>query len=144
MEAKITDFFKGLKIKQITSAPYHPVANGQVEPTNKIIINNIKKHLEESKGRCPEVLPGVLWTYRTTTKISTGETPFSLVYGTEALIPVKIGEPRFRFERTNKVSNEEELRTNLDWTEERREATLIRMIAQKQRIERYYNKWAKH
>ncbi|XP_070032049.1 uncharacterized protein [Nicotiana tomentosiformis] len=105
----------------VASAQYHHVANGQVESTNIIIVNNIKKQLEESKGRWPEVLPGVPWAYRTMTKISTGETPFSLVYGTEALIPVEIGEPSIRFEH----KNEEELRTNLDLTEERRIATLI-------------------
>ncbi|XP_070014711.1 uncharacterized protein [Nicotiana sylvestris] len=36
-------------IKRITSTPYHPVGNGQAESTNKIIINNLKKSLEESK-----------------------------------------------------------------------------------------------
>nr|XP_009600939.1 uncharacterized protein LOC104096289 [Nicotiana tomentosiformis] len=107
------------------------------ESTKRIIINNTKKQLKESKDRWPEVLPGVLWAYRTTTKISTGETPFSLIYGTEALIPVEIGEPSTRFEHTNEVSNEEELRTNLDLTEVRREVALIRMAVQKQRIERY-------
>nr|XP_033509538.1 uncharacterized protein LOC117274382 [Nicotiana tomentosiformis] len=81
------------KIKRITSAPYHHAANGQAKSTNKVIINNLKKILEESKSKWPEVLPGVLWAYRTTTKTSTGETPFALVYGAEVLIPVDIGEP---------------------------------------------------
>ena len=39
-------------------------------------------------------------------------------------------------------SNDEELRTNLDLLEQRREATLIWMAAQKQIIERYYNRKA--
>ncbi|XP_070057911.1 uncharacterized protein [Nicotiana tomentosiformis] len=140
MVAKVTDFFKGWKNKRITSTSYYHVANGQAESTNKIIINNIKKRLEESKDRWPEVLLGVLWSYRTTIKISTGETPFSFVYGIEALILVEIGEPSLRFEHTNELSNEEELRTNLDLIEERREASLIQMATQKQRIERHYNK----
>jgi len=90
---KITEFFQSWQIKTITSTPYHPVGNGQAESTNKVIINNLKKYLEESKGNWIELLPGVLWVYRTTTKTSIGETPFSLVYGAEALIPVEIGEP---------------------------------------------------
>nr|XP_033512628.1 uncharacterized protein LOC117277313 [Nicotiana tomentosiformis] len=85
------------QIKRITSSPYHPMENGQAESTNKIIINNLKKRLEKSKGNWPEELPGVLWAYRTTAKTTTGETPFSLVYGSEALIPVEIGEPSTRF-----------------------------------------------
>ncbi|XP_070014398.1 uncharacterized protein [Nicotiana sylvestris] len=91
--AQITEFFQSWHIKRITSTPYHPVGNGQAELTNKVIINNLKKRLEEPKGNWPELLPGVLWAYHTTTKTSTGETPFSLVYGVEALIPVEIGEP---------------------------------------------------
>ncbi|XP_075084989.1 uncharacterized protein LOC142168230 [Nicotiana tabacum] len=85
------------------------------------------------------MLPGVLWAYRTTAKTSTGEIPLSLVYGTEALIPVEIGEPSTRYTHATEELNEEEMRTNLNLLEERREATLIRMAAQKQMIERYYN-----
>ncbi|XP_070050569.1 uncharacterized protein [Nicotiana tomentosiformis] len=69
-----------------------------------------------------------------------GITLFSLAYDTESLIPVKIGESSLRFEHRNEVSNKEELRTNLDLTEERRKAALIRMATQKQRIELYYNR----
>ncbi|XP_075074411.1 uncharacterized protein LOC142162012 [Nicotiana tabacum] len=123
------------KVARITSTPYHPVGNGQAESTNKFIINNLKKRLEESKENWLEVLPGVLWAYRTTTKTSTGETPFSLVYGTEALIPVEIGEPSTRFIQATQESNDEEMRVNLDLLEARRETALIRMTAQKQVIE---------
>nr|XP_009798091.1 PREDICTED: uncharacterized protein LOC104244375 [Nicotiana sylvestris] len=68
-----------------------------------------QKRLKESKGNWPEVLPGILWAYRTTTKTSTGETPFSLVYGAEALIPVEIGEPSTRYTQATEESNEEEM-----------------------------------
>ena len=78
---KVTKFLEELKIKRITSSPYHPSANGQAESTNKVIIQNLKKRLEAAKGKWPEELPGVLWAYWTTTKSSTGETPFSLVHG---------------------------------------------------------------
>ncbi|XP_070021775.1 uncharacterized protein [Nicotiana sylvestris] len=122
------------QIKRITSTPYHPVGNGQAESTNKVIINHLKKHLEESKGNWPELLPRVLWAYRTTTKTSTGETPFSLVYGAEALIPVDIGETSTRFTQASEESNGEEMRINLDLLEGKREAALIRMAAQKQVI----------
>ncbi|XP_070020386.1 uncharacterized protein [Nicotiana sylvestris] len=135
----ITELFQIWQIKRITSTPYHPVVNGQAELTNKIIINNLKKRLQEAKVNWPEVLPGVLWAYRTTAKTSTGETPFSLVYGAEALIPVEIGEPSTRFMHATEESNSEEMRVNLDLLEGRREAALIKMAAQKHVIERYYN-----
>ncbi|XP_070006179.1 uncharacterized protein [Nicotiana sylvestris] len=128
--AQITEFFQSWQIKKITSTPYHLVDNGQAESTNKVIINNLKKHLEESKGNWPEVLPGVLWAYRTTAKISTEETPFLLVYGAEALISVEIGKPSTRFTQATEESNDKEMRVNLDLLEGRREAMLIRMAAQ--------------
>nr|XP_009777541.1 PREDICTED: uncharacterized protein LOC104227100 [Nicotiana sylvestris] len=108
--AQITEFFQSWQIKRITSTPYHPVGNGQAESTNKIIINNLKKHLQEAKGNWPEVLPGVLRAYRTTAKTSTGETPFSLVYEAEALIPVEIGEPSTRFMQATEESNSKDMR----------------------------------
>ncbi|XP_070003040.1 uncharacterized protein [Nicotiana sylvestris] len=118
-------------IKRITSTPYHPVANGQAKSTNKVIINNLKKRLEESKCKWLEVLLGVLWAYQTTARTGTGETPFSLVYGAEAIIPVEIGEPRTRYTQVTEESNEEDMRINLDLLKEKRKATLIRMAAQK-------------
>ncbi|XP_075083610.1 uncharacterized protein LOC142167346 [Nicotiana tabacum] len=130
-------------VAEITSAEnviviylFHSVLD---QDKNEIIINNLKKRLEESKGNWLEVLPGVLWAYRTTTKTGTREIPFSLVYGSEALIPVEIGEPSTRFTQVTEESNDEELRTNLDVLEQRKEAVLIRMVEQKQTIERYYN-----
>ncbi|XP_070007242.1 uncharacterized protein [Nicotiana sylvestris] len=115
---------------------------GQAESINKIIINNLKKRLEESKGNWLEVLPRVLWAYKTTAKTSTRETPFSHIYRAEALIPIEIGEPSKIYTQDTKESNEEEMRVNLELLEERRETTLIRMEVEKHVIERYYNQKA--
>ncbi|XP_070005973.1 uncharacterized protein [Nicotiana sylvestris] len=71
-----------------------------------------------------------------------GETPFSLVYCVEALIPFEIGEPSTRYTQATEESNEEEMQINLDLLEERIETTFIRMAVQKQIIERYYNQKA--
>ncbi|XP_070002432.1 uncharacterized protein [Nicotiana sylvestris] len=77
------------------------------------------------------------------TKTSTGETPFSMVYGAEALILVEIREPSTRYVQATEESNDEEMRVNLDLLKGRREVALIRMAAQKQVIERYYNRKAR-
>ena len=37
-----------------------------------------------------EYLQFTLWGYRTTARISTSATPFSLVYGCEAVLPIKV------------------------------------------------------
>nr|XP_016444238.1 PREDICTED: uncharacterized protein LOC107769524 [Nicotiana tabacum] len=95
--AQVMKFLEGLKIKRITSSPYHPRANDHMESTNKVIIQNLKKRLEAAKGKWLEELPGVLWAYRTTAKSIMGERPFSLVYGVEALIPAEVGEPTLKY-----------------------------------------------
>ncbi|XP_070035574.1 uncharacterized protein [Nicotiana tomentosiformis] len=140
--AKVTKFLKDLKIKRITSSPYHPSANGQAESTNEVIIQNLKKRLEAAKGKWLEELPGVLWAYRTTAKSSIGETLFSLVYGAEALIPMEVGEPTLRYFREDEEFNNEAMLINLELLEERRDLARVRMEAQKQRMERYYNRRA--
>ncbi|XP_070056915.1 uncharacterized protein [Nicotiana tomentosiformis] len=140
--AKITKFLKDLKIERITSSSYHPSANSQAESTNKVIIENLKKILEAAKGKWPEELPGVLWAYQTTAKSSTGETPFSLVYSVEALIPVEVGKPTLRYSQTNEESNNEAILINLELLEGCRDLAHVRMLNQKQRMERYYNQRA--
>ena len=74
-------------------------------------------------------MPAVLWAYRTTSRTSTGETPFSLVYGSEAMIPVEVGIPSLRRRWTREESNNEHLAQDLDLLDERREQPLIRIAA---------------
>nr|XP_009786414.1 PREDICTED: uncharacterized protein LOC104234539 [Nicotiana sylvestris] len=140
--AKIKKFLEDLKIRRITSSPYHLSANGQAESTNKVIILNLKKILEAAKGKWFEELPSVLWAYRTMAKPSTGETPFSLVYELEALIPVEVGEPTLRYFRANKKANNKSMLINLELFDERRDLAHKRIATQKHRIERHYNRRA--
>nr|GEX75091.1 reverse transcriptase domain-containing protein [Tanacetum cinerariifolium] len=72
-----------------------------------------------------EEIPHVLWAHRTMIKSSHGDTPFSLTYGTEAVIPTEIGMPTYRTAAVDVVSNDEELRLNLDLLEERRECACV-------------------
>lgn len=60
---------------------------------NKILKHTLKAKLEDRKGKWASELPGVVWAYRTTTRNSTGETPFALVFGTEAVIPCEVAVP---------------------------------------------------
>ena len=91
------NFYKEWGIKLSFSTPHYPQANRQVELKNKTVINIIRKRLEKARGLWADELPGVLWAYRTTTKTSTSETPFSLAYGTKAVIPIECGIPSVRY-----------------------------------------------
>ena len=95
-------FCSNLVISHHFSSPGHPQANGQVEVTNRTILRNFKARLENSKSEWVEDLPSILWEYHTKSRIPTGEMPFSMVYGTESIIPVEIGMPSFRTANFNK------------------------------------------
>nr|XP_023904956.1 uncharacterized protein LOC112016665 [Quercus suber] len=112
------DFCSGLGIKNQFSSPGHPQANGQTEVTNRTLLKIIKTKLDDAKGAWPEELPNVLWAYRTTARTPTGETPFRLTYGTEAVIPVKVGVTSTRREMYNEEQNDDLLRVDLDGLDE--------------------------
>ena len=78
------------------STPAYPQGNGQAKAVNKVIVNGLKKKLDDAKGKWVEELPHVLWTYRTTPRRSTKEIPFSMTYGAEAVIPLETGFPTLR------------------------------------------------
>ncbi|XP_075112405.1 uncharacterized protein LOC142182220 [Nicotiana tabacum] len=76
-------------------------------------------------------------------KTSTGETSYSLVYDIDAVIPIEVEEPSLRYSNESGSSNDESRLQDLNEVEERRDMAHIRMVAQKQQAERYYNKKAK-
>ncbi|RVW96504.1 hypothetical protein CK203_029636 [Vitis vinifera] len=78
-------------------------------------------------------LPGVLWAYRTTPGRPTGNTPFALAYGMDAVIPTEIGLPTIRTDAAKQSDANMELGRNLDWTDEVRESAAIRMANYQQR-----------
>ncbi|XP_028098015.1 uncharacterized protein LOC114297748 [Camellia sinensis] len=115
-------------------------SNGQAEVSNKTIINGVKKQLEHAKGKWVEELPHVLWAYRTTTRHSTGETPYFLTYGMKAVILLEVGLPTLRSELFENTSNEEAIAQALDMAEGRRESALIRLVAYQQQLIKSFNK----
>ena len=101
--------------------------NRQVKAVNKIIVNGLKKRLDDAKGKWVEELPHVLWTYRITPRRSTGETPFSMTYGAETVIPLETGFPMTRTSSFNPSDNDEQLKKNLDLIEEKRENAMVQL-----------------
>ncbi|PKI52180.1 hypothetical protein CRG98_027423 [Punica granatum] len=69
--------------------------NGAVEAANK----NIKKIIEKMTATCKdwrEILHFALLAYRTSIRTSTRATPYSLVYGMEAVLPIEVEIPSMR------------------------------------------------
>ncbi|GJU49546.1 reverse transcriptase domain-containing protein [Tanacetum coccineum] len=133
------DWCEKLSITQRFASMKHPQSNGLVERANRSLSKGIKAHLGEGNKNWIEELPHVLWAHRTMIKSSHGDTPFSLTYGTEAIIPAEIGMPTYRTAVVDVVHNDEELRLNLDLLEERRERVAIREAKAKLKMTKYYN-----
>ncbi|GJX45950.1 reverse transcriptase domain-containing protein [Tanacetum coccineum] len=130
---------KSLNIKQMNTAVAHPQANGLVERANKSLMEGIQASLGRQRAGWVDELPNVLWAHRTSLKQSNGETPFSLTYGSEVVIPAEIGMLTHRTMMIREDENEDELRLNMDLLQERREATTIREAKYKTKMEQYYN-----
>ena len=118
-------YYCDLDITNRYSTPAYSQGNGQAEAVNKVIVNEFKKRLDDAKGKWVEELPHVLWTYRTTPRRSTGETPFSMTYGAEAVIPLETGFPTLRTSSFTLSSNDGLLEKSLDLIEERRENAMV-------------------
>ena len=129
-----------LGIRNIYSSPTYLQSNGQAKASNKTVLDGIKKRLEDAKGRWVEELPNVLWTFRTTPRRSTGETPFSLAYGSEVVIPLKIGLPTLRTSKWELTRNDLAQSQALDLVEERREQAMIRLASYQQQLKKGYKK----
>ncbi|RVW92749.1 Transposon Ty3-I Gag-Pol polyprotein [Vitis vinifera] len=87
--AEVDTLVQRYSIRHHRSSAYRPQTNGVVEAANKNIKRILRKMVETSRD-WSEKLPFALWAYRTSFRTSTGATPYSLVYGMEAMLPVEI------------------------------------------------------
>ncbi|XP_074298338.1 uncharacterized protein LOC141629197 [Silene latifolia] len=139
----MTDYFsKWIEAESFSqkSTPRNPQSNGQAKSSNKIIIENFKKKLEEIGGKWAEELPLVLWADRTTSKVATGQTPFSLVFGAEAVIPSEVRVPTHRYGCITEDRNQVEMASSLDTIDELRTSAQIKMASYRQTVAKSYNK----
>ena len=75
-----------------------------------------------------EELPLVFWTYRTTPRRSIGETPFSITYGADTMIPLETKFPILRTSSFTLSSNDGLLEKSLDLIEKRRKNAMVQLV----------------
>ncbi|KAK9042314.1 hypothetical protein V6N11_017391 [Hibiscus sabdariffa] len=101
------------KINHHRSVTYRPKMNGTVEAANKNIKRIVAK-MTTTYQDWHEKLPFTLLAYRTSVRTSTGATPYSLVYGTEAVLPVEVENPSLRVLSEVELDEAEWIQTRYD------------------------------
>ncbi|XP_017982298.1 PREDICTED: uncharacterized protein LOC108663226 [Theobroma cacao] len=140
--AMVKEVCAKFKIKHHNSITYRPKMNGAVEATNKNIKKIVEKMIEVYKN-WHEKLLFVLHAYRTSVHTSTGVTLYSLVYGTEAILPVEVEIPSLRVLMETELEDAEWVRSRyeqLNLIEEKRLAAFCHGQMYQRKMMRAYEK----
>jgi hypothetical protein len=101
------DFYdeRSIVVKYVSVA--HPRANGQVERTNGMILDALKKRMyrenDKSPGRWIKESPVLVWGLRTQPSRNTGVSPYFMVYGAEAVLPAASNSDHLELRTTTKT-----------------------------------------
>lgn len=124
------------------STPYYPQGNGQAEASNKNILRILKKIVNGAGHDWYIQLNPALWAYRMSVRTPTGATPYSLVYGSEAKLPIEVEIPSLRVSLRNLISDEDYKVSrlhDLELLDERRQTAFDHLRAYQQLMCRSYN-----
>jgi hypothetical protein len=131
----------GIKVK--FASVTHPKTNRQVKKANGLICNGIKKRLlaplEKAKHAWVDELASVLWSLRTMPNAATQETPFFVVHGTEAVLPVEITHEASRIAAYDETTSTEALQDDVDALDEARDVALARAMQYQQSLQNYHS-----
>nr|XP_009386626.1 PREDICTED: uncharacterized protein LOC103973709 [Musa acuminata subsp. malaccensis] len=139
-DRRFQEFCAKHKIQLRFSSVAYPQANGLAEVTNRSIVDDLKRRVSAARSAWIDELPSVLWALRTTPKTPTGESPYSLTFGTEAVLPSEVAIPTPRTADYGEEASGEGLRFNLDLLEERRADAHQKALSYKRAVARVYNR----
>ncbi|XP_057465748.1 uncharacterized protein LOC130755372 [Actinidia eriantha] len=132
----VTDYFtKWVEVEPIAQIR-------EVDPI-KFIRRNILSKFGSHRPLCQitwvDELVNVLWAYWTTPRKATNETPYSLAFEFEAVIPLEVGLPTIRTEAYDMTHNNDVLARDLDLAKERKDNALIRMADYQKQLAKSFN-----
>jgi hypothetical protein len=139
----ISDLTNKYLIKHRKTTPYNPKANGLTERANGIVGKILNKMVSAHKTDWDRKLPSAVHAYNTTEKSTTGQTPYFLVFGQNAVHGVELEVETFRV----MVARIAKLGTSLlprllaiEELEEIRKAALERTIEQQDKRKQKYDR----
>ena len=89
------------QLKHRLTSPYRPQTNGMVERFNRTLGESIAKLAQDGEKEWDQYVDATLFAYRTKTHKTTGYSPFYLIYGRQATLPVELKIPSGRTENDN-------------------------------------------
>jgi hypothetical protein len=92
----MSELTEKLGLRHDNSTPYYPQVNVQVEVINKVLITTLRRMIGIHKTSWHTMLFSALWAYRASVKSATEFTPFRLVYGVEAILPIECEIPSLK------------------------------------------------
>ena len=137
----MTELTTQLGLKHNSSTPYYPQSNGQVEAINKILVTMLQRTVGMHKSNWHLMLFPALWAYRTSVKDATSFTPFQLVYGLEATLPIECEIPSLKLavELLPNTTPLEERLLYLEWLDETRCLVSLAIETQKKRVKSHFD-----
>ena len=109
----IKELTKLFQINHWKTISYHPQTNGLAERVNQTLVRILRKTVMDSKRDWDSKLTAALWAYRTTYKVTTWMTPFALMYGVEAILPIEFEIPSLCLAIDERLDTTESLKNRL-------------------------------
>ena len=110
---RMIELCEKFEFKQYNSSMYNAPANGLAEAFNKTLGSLFKKVVSKTKRDWHERIGEALWAYRTIFRTPTQATPFSLVYGVEAVLPLERQIPSLQIAIQEGLTEEENAKLKL-------------------------------
>uniref|UniRef100_A0A2N9GSU7 Integrase catalytic domain-containing protein n=1 Tax=Fagus sylvatica TaxID=28930 RepID=A0A2N9GSU7_FAGSY len=141
----VREVLEHYRIKHRRSTPYYPQGNGQAEATNSMLLRILSKMVFDYGKGWSSHLADTLWAYRGSTKTAIGFTPFSLVYGIDAISPIELLVPSPRILHGMDLEADADICVearvaDLESPEEARELAQARSLRYHQKLANAYEK----
>ena len=105
-----------------------------------MILEGLKKKVAANRKNWPDMLDQVLWAYRTTPQEATQQSPYSLVFGMEAVTPMELIQPSLRTRSYAEGDNNYARAAELEFIKEARERARARTEEYQKCVKRAFDK----
>lgn len=129
-----------------TSSNYYPQGNGLAESSNKNLIRIMRRTIEDNQRAWHKRLKTALWADRITPQRLIGNSPFVLVYGREARVPISLEFPSLELAHQLELVEDNAMSVRMAELlelEEKRNRAMESLEIHQQQVKRSFDKKAK-